>query len=68
MEAGRGRRICARMLRIAVLASVSLFSVAFTLLAGGYALADPGWPAGCVIVAAWVTPFGTLVAIQILRP
>ena len=46
MEPGRARRISARILRGAALAWAVLFTVVATLFAGGYALEDPGWPAG----------------------
>lgn len=68
MEPGRARRISARVLRIAALAWAVLFTVVATLFAGGYALEDPGWPAGYVMVAAWLVPLGALTAVQILRP
>jgi len=68
MESGRARRISARVLRVAALAWAILFTVVATLFAGGYALEDPGWPAGYVMVAAWLVPLGALTAVQLLRP
>jgi len=68
MEPGRARRISARILRGAALAWAVLFTVVATLFAGGYALEDPGWPAGYLMVAAWLVPLGILTAVQLLRP
>lgn len=68
MEPGRARRISARVLRIAALAWAILFTVVATLFAAGYAMEDPGWPAGYLMVAAWLVPLGVLTAVQILRP
>ena len=68
MEPGRARRAIARVLRIAALVWAILFTVVATMFAGGYALEDPGWPAGYLMVAAWLIPLGALTAIQLLRP
>jgi hypothetical protein len=68
MEPGRARRISARVLRVAALAWAILFTVVATMFAGGYALEDPGWPAGYLMVAAWLAPLGALTVVALRRP
>ncbi len=68
MEPGRARRISARVLRFVALSWAILFSVVATLFAGGYALEDPGWPVGYLMVAAWLAPLGALTVVALRRP